>query len=52
MNNKTILAIIALGIVVIAGTLIYQAQQKTPAEQVADSIGNAAEDIGNAARGN
>ena len=52
MNNKAILTIIALAVVTIAGVMVYQAQQKSPAEEVVDSIGNAAEDIGDATSGN
>lgn len=51
-NNNGLLTIIALGVIAIAGVLIYQANQDSPAEQVADSIGDAADDIGDAAQGN
>lgn len=49
-NNKTLLAIIALGIVVIAGTMVYQATKKSPEEKIADSISQTAEDISNAVK--
>jgi sensor domain CHASE-containing protein len=45
--NKTLLTIIALGVIVIAGTLVYQATKKSPEEKIADSISNTAKDISN-----
>ncbi len=50
-NNSGLLTIIALGVIAIAGFLFYQSQQESPAEQVADSISEAADDIGDAATG-
>lgn len=54
--NKTLMMIIALGVIVIAGTLVYQATKQSPAEEVADSVSDAAneigDEIGDAATGN
>lgn len=51
-NNKTLLAVIALAVIVIAGVLVYQATEKSPEEKIADSISNTVDDIGDAATGN
>lgn len=50
--NSGILTIIAVALIAIAGILFYQSQQKSPAEEVADSVSQAAQDIGDAATGN
>lgn len=49
MNKNAILMIIALGVVVIAGTLVYQTTKKSPEDKIADSISGMADDIGDAA---
>ena len=50
MNKNILLAIIAAAVVVIAGMLVYESTKKTPEEKIADSISQAAEDIGDAAQ--
>jgi len=51
-NTKTmLLTVIAIALVAILGIMFYQMNQKTPAEEAADSINQAAEDIGNALTG-
>jgi len=50
--NKTLLALIALGVIVIAGTLVYQETKKTPAEEAAESVSDAANEVGDAVSGN
>lgn len=51
MNNKAILIVIALILVGILGVLVFQATKKTPEEQIADSVSETVEDIGNAVSG-
>lgn len=46
--NKTLLALIALGVIVIAGVMVYQETQQTPAEEAAESVSDAANEIGDA----
>lgn len=48
MNRNMILAVIALALVAIAGAYVYETTKQTPAEEVADSIGDAARDVGDA----
>lgn len=50
MNRNMILGVIALALTVIAGVLVYESTKKTPEEKMADSISQAAEDIGDAAQ--
>ena len=54
MNNgkNFLLIVIALGVVVIAGTMVYQTQQESPQEKIADSISQTADDIGDAVKDN
>jgi len=50
-NSKNgLLVIIAVVAIAILGVLLYQANQDSPAEEVAESIGDAASDIGDAAQ--
>lgn len=49
MNRNIILAVIALALVAIAGAYVYETTKKTPGEEIADGIGDAARDIGDAA---
>ncbi len=49
MNRNMILAVIALALVAIAGAYVYESTKKSPAEEIADGIGDAARDIGDAA---
>ena len=51
MSQKAILAIIAIALIGILGVLIYENTKKTPAEKMADSIGEAMEDVGEAVQG-
>ncbi len=48
MSQKAILALIAIVLIGILGVLIYENTKKTPAEKMADSIGEAVEDVGEA----
>ena len=47
MSNKGLLAIIAVVLIGIFTILLIQANEETPAEQVADSISDVANNIGN-----
>ena len=51
MSQKAILAIIAIALIGILDVLIYENTKKTPAEKMADSIGEAMEDVGEAVQG-
>ncbi len=51
MSQKAILAVIAIALIGILGLLIYENTKKTPAEKMADSIGEAMEDVGEAVQG-
>ncbi len=48
MNNKGLLVVIALILVGILGVMVvqYQERQKSPIENVGDSIGEAVEEVG------
>jgi hypothetical protein len=46
-NNSGLLAVIAVVLVGILGVLIYQANQDSPAEEVAESISGAIDDASN-----
>lgn len=48
--KQMILGVIALALTVIAGVMVYENTKKTPEEKMADSISQAAEDIGKAAQ--
>jgi len=51
-NTKTMLmTIIAVALVAILGIMFYQMNQKTPAEEAAESVSEAANDIGDAITG-
>jgi len=50
VNNKGLLTIIAVVLIGILAILLIQANQKSPAEQAADSISSVAEDIGDEIR--
>ena len=45
-NNSGLLAVIAVVVIAILGILVYQMNQKTPEEQIADDISNVVNDIG------
>jgi hypothetical protein len=46
MDNKGLLAIIAVILIGIFGLLLFQATEKSPEEKVADSISNTVDQIG------
>lgn len=48
MNNKGLLVIIAIILVGILGVMVvqYNERQKSPIEQVGDSVGEAVEEVG------
>ena len=48
MSQKAILGIIAVVLIAILGLLVYENTKKSPAEEMADSIGKAVEDVGEA----
>ncbi len=48
MSQKAILGIIAVVLIAILGLLVYENTKKSPAEKMADSIGEAVEDVGEA----
>lgn len=48
-NNSGLIAVLLIGIL---GVLIYQTQDSTPAEKIANSVGQMAEDVGNAIESN
>ncbi len=48
MSQKAMLAIIAIVLLGILGVLVYENTKKSPAEKMADSIGEAVEDVGEA----
>lgn len=48
-TNTGLLVLIAVVLIGILGVAVYQMSEKSPEEKVADSISQAAEDIGNAA---
>mgnify|MGYP001081782373 FL=1 len=51
-NTRTMLmTIIAVALVAVLGVMLYQMNQKSPAEEAAESVGQAAEDIGDAITG-
>jgi hypothetical protein len=50
MSKNAILAVIALALVAIAGAYVYETTKKSPGEEIADSIGEAAEEVGDAAK--
>lgn len=50
MNKNIILAVIAAALVVIAGAYVYETTKKSPGEEIADSISEAAEEVGDAAQ--
>lgn len=48
-SNSGLLAVIAVVLIAILGIAVYQMNDKTPGEEVADSISDAADSIGDAA---
>ncbi len=48
MNNRSLLIVIALILAGILGVMVvqYQERQKSPIEQIGDSVGEAVEEIG------
>ncbi len=51
-GNTGLLTIIAVVLIAIAGIMLYQANQDTPAEQAAESIEEVGDEIGDAVSGN
>jgi hypothetical protein len=49
-NNSGLLVIIAVVLIAILGIVAYKATEKTPGEQMADSVSETMEDIGDAAQ--
>jgi len=46
-----LMTIIAVALVAVLGVMLYQMNQKSPAEEAAESVGQAAEDVGDAISG-
>lgn len=49
-NNSGLLVIIAVVLIAILGIVVYKANERTPAEKVADSVSDTIDDIGDAAQ--
>lgn len=49
-DNKGLLTVIAVVLIAILGVVVYQATEKSPGEQVADSVSDTMDDIGDAAQ--
>jgi len=46
-NTNTILVLIFIALVAVFGFMIYEANQDTPAENIAESVGEITDEIGN-----
>lgn len=51
MNNNGLLTVIAVVLIAILGVFVYEATKKTPGEQVADSVADTVDDIGESVTG-
>lgn len=50
-NNSGLIAVIAVVLIGIFSLLVYQANQKTPEEKIADSVSQVADDVSSAVSG-